>query len=807
VKLCRQQANPDLRRQAQPQGGVRIRADPLPGVRKNRHFPFAEPPAGWSDGSMLPFALAVFLGAFLLFQVQPLIGKFILPWFGGSPGVWTTCLLFFQSVLLLGYAYAHVSSTRLRPRHQAWTHLGLLALSLALLPIVPADAWKPTGGENPVVSILFLLTLTLGLPYFVLSATGPLLQTWFSLAHPGRSPYRLYALSNAGSLLALISYPFYFEAAFSRQTQSFLWSCGLAAFAAICGWVAWSVRSLEPLPVSPAVDGDAAEAVPDRSLSFYDRLLWVVLPAIASILLLSTTNQLSQDIAVIPFLWVLPLSLYLLTFILCFDHPRWYHRGLFAALLVVGASAVCHLLFVESNADLWLQVAGYAGTLFAACMICHGELYRLKPPARQLTSFYLLISAGGALGGLLVAVVAPALFDRTAELQAGLWLLSYLVGMVALRDRSRGLVLGAALGTGIALLLIPTYGLSFTDELGESLKRYGESALSVYRPHWKLMSIGLALAALFLLPPQAALRRQWRPRLGGFIMLLCVALGMVLMVQLHRSTRAALVATRNFYGTLKVYEDMVLNEHGHHYKLVHGVITHGMQFRHPEQAAWPSSYYGEGSGVGLAIKHLRQPEGKRHLGLVGLGTGTLATYGRAGDRLRIYEINPEVERIARSHFSYLSSSPARIDVVLGDARLTLEHERDAGQSQGFDLLVLDAFSSDAIPIHLLTKESMELYLHHLRPQGVIAVHISNRYLDLQPVVEKLADHFKLKALTLIQDDSDSWWVYNTTWMLLAREHEALDVDEFLDHLRAPSLKTESMSLWTDDHAALFPILR
>ncbi|MBL9204242.1 MAG: fused MFS/spermidine synthase [Opitutaceae bacterium] len=657
-----------------------------------------------------------------------------------------------------------------------------------------------------MVGILLLLTLTLGVPYFVLSATGPLLQTWFSLAHPGRSPYRLYALSNAGSLLALITYPFYFEWAFTRQTQSLLWSGGLLVFALVCGWAAWSIRSLEPaLEQTREPAGEGVQASP--AVPFADRLFWVVFPAIASILLLATTNQLSQDIAVIPFLWVLPLSLYLLTFILCFDHPRWYRRGPFAALLVIGTAVVCHLLFVESNAPLWLQVSGYAGTLFVGCMICHGELYRLKPPPRQLTSYYLLISAGGALGGLLVAVVAPSLLDRTAELQAGLWLLSYMIGMVALKDRSRSLALGAGVGAAAVILLVPMFYLSATSDVLEWCSRYWDSAVVTYRPHWKLIGIGLALGALCLTRPQGAPRGGWRPRMAGLVMLLCVALGMVLIVQLNRSARAALVATRNFYGTLKVYEDLSHNENGHHLKLVHGVITHGMQFLNKDQSVWPSSYYGESSGVGLAIKHLRRKAGERHIGLVGLGTGTLATYGRAGDSLRIYEINPAVERIARSYFTYLADSAATVEVVLGDARLSLEQERDRGQPQAFDLLVLDAFSSDAIPIHLLTRESMELYLHHLRTHGVIAVHISNRYLDLQPVVEKLAQHFKLKALTIVEDDSDSWWVYNTTWMLLAREHEALEVDELYDHLRAPSLKTDKIDLWTDDHAALFPILR
>jgi len=754
---------------------------------------------------MLPFAIAVFLGAFLLFQVQPLIGKFILPWFGGSPGVWTTCLLFFQTVLLLGYAYAHVSSTRLRPHQQAWTHLILLALALAMLPIVPSDAWKPQGSENPISAILLLLTVTLGLPYFVLSATGPLLQHWFSRTHPDRSPYRLYALSNVGSLLALLSYPFYFENAFSRRTQALVWSVGLVGFALICGRCAWLARSAGAKPT----DGGQSEAAPDTPPTSADRTLWIALPAIASVLLIATTNQLSQDIAVIPFLWVLPLALYLLSFILCFDHPRWYQRGPFAAALIVGTAVVCHLLFVETSASLNLQVAGYAGTLFVACMIAHGELYRLKPAPRHLTSFYLMIAAGGALGGFLVAVVAPALFDRFAELQIGLWALSYTLGMIVLKDSSRSLVLGMALGLLVALVVIPSLGVPLNDDWGKMLTGYREAANTIYRPYWKWILLGLAVGAYCLCPaPGRSFRdRTWRPHQAGFVMLLSLALGMVLVVQIHRAAGTALIATRNFYGTLKVYEEYADNPNGHHYKLVHGVITHGLQFREPSQASWPTTYYGETSGVGLAIKHLQQPAGQRHIGLVGLGTGSLATYSREGDRLRIYEINPDVERIARSHFTFLADTPAKVELVLGDARLTMEHERAAGSPQAFDLLVLDAFSSDAIPVHLLTKEAFELYLYHLRKNGVIAIHVSNRYLDLQPVVEKLAQHFSLKVITLSDDDSESWWIYGTKWMLLAPEKAVLEIDELYEIMRAPSLQAEHLPLWTDDRASLFPILR
>jgi hypothetical protein len=759
---------------------------------------------------MLPFALSILLGAFLLFQVQPLIGKYILPWFGGSPGVWTTCLLFFQVVLLGGYAYAHLLGSRVPRQRQGWVHLALLGVALCFIPVIPSGAWKPDGAEDPVTGILLLLAATIGVPYLALSATGPLMQHWFSLSQPGRSPYRLYALSNVGSLAALISYPFLFEWLLTRHAQAWLWSAGLVAFTGVCVWCVLTLRR-ESAP-TPRVEGVETTGTPATETGAAPTggspvLLWIALPAIASILLIATTNQLSQDIAVIPFLWVLPLALYLLSFILSFDHPRWYRRGLFAALLVVGVTLIHHLLIAEASAALALQLVGYAGGLFVACMICHGELYRVKPEPRRLTAYYLAIAAGGALGGFLVAVVAPRIFDRFAELQIGLWALSYTLGLIALRDRSRSLVFGVLAGLLVALILFPALKVRIDGELLASARRYGTAFVNIYQNYWKEVALGLALLLFCLLDGRGRFTREWRPRLGGVIMLLSVLLGVLFMLQLHRSIGPALVATRNFYGTLRVQQEYSGSPNGHHYKLVHGVITHGLQFRSPSQSLWPTTYYGETSGVGLAIKHLRRPAGERHLALVGLGTGTLAAYGRSGDRLRIYEINPDVERLARSHFTFLAESPAAVEVVLGDARLTMEQELARGEPQGFDLLALDAFSSDAIPIHLLTAEAFGLYLRHLRENGIIAVHISNRFLDLQGVVENIADHHGLKVITITEDDSENWWIYSSKWMLVAREPEALDVEEFLERMRAPSLDADRIPLWTDDHASLFPVLR
>ena len=751
---------------------------------------------------MLPFALTIFTGAFLLFQVQPLIGKYILPWFGGGPGVWTTCLLFFQTLLLGGYAYAHFSSTRLKPRGQVILHGVLLALSLAVLPITPSESWKTSIDGDPNLRILLLLMVTIGLPYFVLSSTGPLMQQWFSQTNPGVSPYRLYALSNVGSLLALLSYPAFFEVKFSRHAQASMWSAGLALFAVFCGYCAyrlWKHAATAPLA------GASAESTPEAAetrTSALDKLLWVALPAIASVLLLATTNKLCQEVAVIPFLWVLPLSLYLLTFIICFDHARWYHRGIFAALLVIGIAVVCQILPVGSDAPMRMQIFAYNATLFIACMVCHGELYRLKPPPRRLTSYFLFISAGGALGGFLVAIVAPAVFNDYRELQLGLWLLTYALGVLAFRHRSRELVLGAAAGMLLLALALPGLRSLLDDSEG-----FKAELLWLFRDRAIYVTAGVLVlfACLFDLRRRRILA-EFTPRMGGFVMALCVAVGAVFVVQWNsRESIRVLSASRNFYGTLKVFDYYPNDEEDHYHLLLHGATTHGIQFVKPEKSVLATTYYADSSGVGIGINHLT--DGPRRLGLVGLGTGSLAVYGRKGDYLRIYEINPAVEKLARSQFKYLEYCQAKVDVVMGDARLMMEREVASQQEQKFDLLALDAFSSDAIPVHLLTKEAFQIYLKQIKPDGVIAVHISNRYLNLRPVVEKLAENFGLSVVSISDDNEPDWWIYATTWMLVTKNKAYLANDRIRDAAEAAETGTRNSPLWTDDFASVYSIMK
>ncbi|MEW6303472.1 MAG: fused MFS/spermidine synthase, partial [Verrucomicrobiota bacterium] len=606
-------------------------------------------------------------------------------------------MLFFQVLLVGGYGYAHWLTRNLRPRQQAFIHGLLLLSTLVFLPIIPADDWKPAPGSEPTTRILLLLLATVGLPYLVVSTTGPLLQRWFSLLYPTTSPYRLYALSNIGSLLALVSYPFFVEPHLTRRLQAISWSVGMMLFVVACLYCAWMLaRSHKDSTVAQEQAAEDADNSPPPSRG--RKLLWLALPASASALLLATTNKISQDVAVIPFLWVLPLSLYLLSFIICFDNPRWYSRLWYGVALVPSIAGVCWVMFLENEASIIWQVVAFAGSMFLCCMVCHGELYSLKPTPKHLTGYYLMISVGGALGGVFVAVIAPLFFKDYYEYHVALMLCWALAVAVYVTDRASKAWRGG--------------------------------------PWW----------------------------LCGTFTVATVALAVTLVAETTYGTSKVITRKRNFYGVLAVYEYYKDDPTAHHYLLQHGRITHGLQFTEDLAARWPTSYYGEQTGIGLALRHFPRQENRR-IGLVGLGTGTLAVYGKTGDYLRIYDINPDVLEIARNPFTHLRDCLASHDVILGDARLSMEFE----PPQQFDILALDAFSSDAIPVHLLTKESFELYLRHIKPDGVIAVHISNRLLNLEPVLLSLSKEFGLKyAMVEHSEEDEKWWMYSTTWVLLTR---------------------------------------
>ena len=677
---------------------------------------------------MALYALTIFLSAFLLFQIQPVIAKMILPWFGGSSAVWSTCMFFFQAVLLGGYLYAHWLHGKLSPKRQAIVHTALLAASFLVLPVAADPSWKAAALENPSWQILGLLAATVGLPYFLLAATTPLVQSWYARTYAGAMPYRLFALSNFASMLALLSYPLLVEPRLTTRSQGRAWSLGYVAFVICCAIAAWRASSRRDFP-APATQEDAPP--PGWSL----RALWLALAACASVLLLAVTTFLTRDVAAVPFLWIFPLAVYLLSFIVCFEAPRLYHRGVFFVLLVPALYSTATISGggFETLAQMKLVLA--ASALFVFCMICHGELARLKPAPQHLTLFYLMLSAGGVAGGLFAGLIAPNLFNWDYEFPGGLLLCALLAAIILFRE----------------------YRQFFHSGNG------------------RVAAVVIAAA-------------------------LC-AYAAMLVTGVRGNIRGYRVVTRNFYSQLRVEEFVDDDGLGARRILLHGVINHGGQFEAEPYRRQPTSYFCRESGIGRAMT---STEGRpRRIGILGLGCGNLVAYGRRGDVLRLYEINPQVLALAQSEFSFLRDTPAVVETVIGDGRLSLEREPD----QQFDILVMDAFSGDSVPVHLITREAFQLYRRHLKPGGILAVNVSNRYLDLRPVMERAASELGWKALhfSFVPESEDticnsvSWVLLfdPAAWRKLPPEFEPGEIIE--PH---PEFRT-----WTDDFSNLLQILK
>ncbi len=630
--------------------------------------------------------------------------------------MWTTCLVFFQSILLAGYAYADLS-TRLGPRRQALVHIGLLAVSLAFLPILASNGWKPQGDEaQPIARILLLLVATIGLPYFLLSSTTPLLQAWYWRRFRAAVPYRLFALSNFASLLALLGFPLLFEPAFDLTQLGWGWSALFAAFALLCAGTAWL-----------SLNGSSEKAntnVKAEKLSPRVQAQWLALSAMGSVMLLAVTNHITQNISSVPFLWVLPLALYLITFILAFDHPRWYVRPLFVVLLVGLLPAMAY--YVPSLA---LQVAApvYLVGLFAACMFCHGELARLKPDPAHLTRFYLMMSLGGALGAVLVAIIAPIALNGYFELGIALVLLSLLF-TVRLK--------GVAIWTGVAV---------------------------------------------------------------------SVATVVFVVRGAEDYTTGVRVMERDFYGVVRTADHLSPVPYRSMY---HGGIMHGGQLLGEELRHTPADYFGPTSGYGRVFRSLREMSPKKPLtvGIIGLGAGVVAAWMRPGDALTFYEISPRVVDIARREFTFLSDTPAKTDLVMGDGRLSLEREAP----RGYDVLGIDAFSGDSIPMHLVTREAMAIYVKHIKRDGVIVFQATNRFVDLLPVVKRLAAEFGMEAVNIgdvPEGDTDAEYWYSPTDQVIVTRNRKLLGWPAIDEASEPIAERAELPTFTDSHHNLLRILK
>jgi hypothetical protein len=770
--------------------------------------------------SML-YGITIFLSAFLLFQLELICAKRLLPWFGGSPSVWATCQVFFQVTLLAGYAYAHYLASRGKPRRQSGVHVTLLAGSIAVLaasalwagvPLLAPDSLKPTGTEQPIPLLLWILVSTAGIPFLALSATGPLLQHWHSQSGaPLDRTYRLYAFSNAGSLLGLLSYPFGIERVLDLNAQAWVWTGLFVAFALGCAALARRWSSLPHADPAITQSQGAAAGAQAGGTTISARLLpwiWVILAFTSSALFLATTNHLCQEVAVVPFLWVLPLAVYLLTFIICFERPRWYSRR----WCVTGAVLSSAIIFLQKTVGVVYipaQIFEYALNLLFLCMICHGELFRLRPVASKITIYYLLIATGGALGGGFVSLAAPALFVGFWEFPVMMLLAWLAFGAVWILDKT------SEIWVPERSYFAPTVGLvSFV------LAPFAIVITPVRRLPWLMhnvwpAAIGAAVAAALLVGVVASRGALARRTLWfRSLLVLMLILGAVsLRVRIHDFRVNTVYAARNFFGLVRVVA--IHNGAGQvaAYELMHNLTIHGVEFTSPDARDLPTTYYSPSTGIGVAARALETrffgAQQNFKIGILGLGVGTIASYAHAGDDVRIYEIDPIVMDVAGKegrYFSFVRDCEGRVSIVPGDARVSLEREFARAGSQTFDLLVLDAFSGDAIPVHLLTEEAFRLYRAHLRDaSSILALHVTNGRLNLEPVVAASASKLGFNAIVVDSDGDGDHWPEPSSWILLAREKTAFDQPSIQASDHRP-LGSEAV-LFTDRYSNLFRVLK
>ena len=675
--------------------------------------------------TMLLAAVCTFLGAFLLFQIQPMIAKKVLPWFGGTPAVWSTCMVFFQTFLLLGYAFAYAAGSRLTLRRQFLTYGALLILAGFSLSIYPSDDWKPDSVNNPIFQILQILFVSVGFPYFVLSALSPLFQIWVSRVLGIANPYLLYALSNFGSLLALLTYPTLVDPNLNLRHQTQIWSLLFLLFIACC------LALIYFLWRTPGEEQNQQAETAQVSIPSGTLFLWFGLSFCSSALLLAVTSHISHDIAVIPLLWILPLSIYLLSFILVFANERFYPRKICIVLSLLLLTKIADVGFAGPGSGLMFAISFCLFALFIFCLVCHGELVRLKPPPAALGRFYLLLSAGGAFGGIFVGLIAPVAFRTFAEFPLALL---FFIAILAIRL------------------------------LAEARERNGNT-----------------------------LRR----RHVYCAILACAPVVCIVIFDGFSGSKETIDYDRNFFGMLSVRQHDAEDPADSYRQMVHGLITHGSQYLAPDKRRVATTYFTSSTALGKVLRG-GAPDVPRKIGVIGLGVGTVATYARPGDVFRFYEIDQHVVKFAEEYFTFLKDSAAKIEIILGDARLRLEREA----SQDYDVFVLDAFSGDAIPIHLLTKEAFDLYRRHLKPDGVIVAHISNLHINLVPVLMAYAAKENLKFCYSFYQPPAGQSGFAHYGVI------SQSADRFQD-LSCAKLSGESdkSSLWTDEYSSVFHLLR
>ena len=668
------------------------------------------------------FASVVFLASFLLFLVEPIAGRQLLPILGGSAAVWITCLVFFQVALLLGYLYAHWLARR--PSFAVYLSVLLLAVAATVLSVFRSLLIE-NGAAHPILTVFSVLSLSIGLPFLVLSSTSPLLQVWWARIESGEIPYRLYALSNVGSLLALALYPSVIEPRFTLHAQRITWCWGFAVFALLSALLAVKTRSTTTASPQAGADNDLSVPRSPRTHKF----LWFLLPMGAAMQLSAVTSYLTANVAPIPLLWILPLAVYLLTLIVAFQFRVRLPWSVIARVMVVMLAALAYSLTKANGGwPLWLSLLFFLVELFLACLFCHSTATGLRPQrASEATLFYLLFAAGGALGSFLIGIGAPFVFPYNLDL-----------------------------------------------------------------PITFLVTALLALAVNWSGP--------WSQRLVWVV----ASAGMLVLVFMVRLAykHDTIVAVRNFYASLRVTEEPSSYPGATVRTLMNGSIRHGSQiFGNNELRHTPTTYYTSGSGVGLAVRLCCEGR-SRNIGVIGLGAGTLAAYGRPGDHIRFYEINPAVPAIAKDTFAYIRDSAAQVEIVEGDARTSLARE----SPQHFDVLVVDAFSGDAIPIHLLTTEALALYRRHLTPHGILAFHISNRHVDLAPAIGLLATSAGMQARRVSTDPTQQPGEYTSSWMLVTADPDFFAQPEISAVAHLPESRPD-LKVWTDDYSALLPLIR